>query len=128
MTDRQAELLARAAERASTRPEYLGWVLARYMESEALAWPEVAAMLGTSEPSTRLALCLRPRPEHFAEDVNAIAAQLRLDAAALGRIVRLVDTLRAMAGNEPTQRPEHGALLAARRRRKKDDDRNEPSS
>jgi len=127
VTDRRAELLARAAERASARPEYLGWVLARYMELEALDWPTLAGMLGTSEPSSRLALCLRPRPEHFAEDVRAIAARLRLDVAALAHIVRFVDARQAMAGREPGATPERGALLAARRRRERDDDRSGPS-
>ncbi|MGH7719590.1 MAG: hypothetical protein ACREON_12205 [Gemmatimonadaceae bacterium] len=121
MTDRTAKLVTRAAERAATRPEYLGWVLTRYMESEALEWLTVAAMLKTSEPFARLALCLRPRPERFAGDVNAIGEKFTLDGAALGQIVRFVDALHAMADGEHGDTSHRGTLLAARRKREKDD-------
>ena len=120
--DPGAELRTRAAERATARPEYLGWVLARYMESEALAWPAVAQVLGTSEPFDRLALCLRPRTESFAQDVSAIAKRFRLDAAALGRIVRLVDALHAMTRTAAASSAA-GALLAARRKREGEQER-----
>lgn len=126
MTAGRDEILARAAERTATRPEYLGWVLTRYMDVEALDWLAMARLLGTPTPFARVALCLRPRQERFAEDVTAIAERFGLDAAALARIVRHVDALCAMAGGDHEPSGEQGTLLAARTK-ERHDDRNEPS-
>jgi hypothetical protein len=38
----------------------------------------------------RLALCLRPRPDHFIEDVAALAAKVGCPPAALADFVRRV--------------------------------------
>jgi hypothetical protein len=115
---RRETLLARAAERAAGHAPYLGSVLARYVESEALDRERVAAMLGTAESLDGLALCLRPRPDHFAEDVRQIASRHGVDAAALGHIVRFVDALAAMTERDGRQPPQRGAIMAARARKR----------
>ncbi|HEX2094532.1 MAG TPA: hypothetical protein VHG28_19160 [Longimicrobiaceae bacterium] len=115
MREPGVDLLQRAAERAAERPAYLGWVLSRYLDLEGLDWPAVAAALGRSVDFAPLALCLRPRPDHFAADVRAVAERFDLDAGALARIVRTVDAVDAMAREAPQDR---GALLAARERRR----------
>lgn len=109
-------LLAYAADRARMHPDYLGWVLAQYSTLEHLAEPELVRLLGmTGDELARLRLCLRPRADHFAADVEQISATFNIDAGRLAQIVRFVDSVTAMAS--PQRRavtPAPGLLMAAR--------------
>jgi transcriptional regulator with XRE-family HTH domain len=116
---RPERLLDYAAQRAKTRPDYLGWVLARYLERERLSEAELAARLGI-EPYdlSRLALCLRPRSEHFADDIRQISAKFQIDAIALVGIVRLVESIETLAASNPGMLAANAGLLMAARARK----------
>ena len=132
-----ARVLAHAANRAKTHPHYLGWVLARYIEVENISERGLAEILGTtSRDLLRLGLCLRPRADHFAEDIGQISAKFKVDAVALATVVRLVESVEAMAATDTrTVSAESGLLMAARARKKSrkrqdkeghDDDPSEP--
>jgi hypothetical protein len=116
---RHERLLAYAAQRATARPDYLGWVLARYREREHVSEAELAMRLGsTPHDLPRLALCLRPRAEHFADDIRQISAKYSIDATALAGIVRLVESLETLAAtNAAILSAEAGLLMAARARK-----------
>lgn len=107
-------LIKLAAERAAERPHHLAWVFSQYMSSQAIPLATLAAELGCSEAvMPRLALCLRPRSERFADDVSAIAAEFVVEPGVLARVVRHVEALEAMTVGRKTKR---GMLMAARRR------------
>jgi hypothetical protein len=112
-------MLAYAANRAQAHPHYLGWVLAQYSKLENIAEPDLAKILGTtSHDLARLSLCLRPRADHFTEDVEHISATFNLDTGRLAQIVRFVESMEAMA--LPDTSPisaESGLLMAARARK-----------
>ncbi len=116
---RHERLLDYAAQRAKARPDYLGWVLARYIERERISEAELATRLGsTPHDLPRLALCLRPRAEHFADDIRQISTKFHIDATALAGIVRLVESLETLAATNPdTLTAEAGLLMAARARK-----------
>jgi hypothetical protein len=115
---RHERLLEYAAHRAKSRPEYLGWILTRYIEREHISEAELATRLGiTPHDLLRLALCLRPRAEHFADDIRQISTKFHIDATALAGIVRLVESLETLAATNPAMlSAEAGLLMAARAR------------
>jgi hypothetical protein len=117
---RHERLLDYAAQRARTRPDYLGWVFARYIERERISEAEVATRLGAPLADLpRLALCLRPRAGHFTEDLRQISSRFQIDAAALAGIVRLVESLDSFSPPHPaTPSADAGLLLAARARKR----------
>ena len=116
---RHEQLLDYAAQRAKARPDYLGWVLTRYIEQEHIAEAELATRLGiTSHDLPRLALCLRPRAEYFADDIRQISTKFHLDATALAGIVRLVESIETLAATHPTALSAEAGLLMAARARK----------
>jgi hypothetical protein len=89
-TEIEADLIVRAAQRASSRPPFMRWPLARFQEQQGCSRSQLAAQLGLPPGQLpRLALCLRPRPEHWAEDVAAIAAQVGCEPLGLATLVRL---------------------------------------
>ncbi|MCI0457638.1 MAG: hypothetical protein L0Z62_11760 [Gemmataceae bacterium] len=114
--DDAAHLLDRAAARARTRPDFLGWVLARYQDLESLREANVQEQLGVSaEDWPRLQLCLRPRADRFLPDLTQIAQAFSIDRGALAAIIRRVDAVEAVrVREEPGQA---GSLLAARTRK-----------
>jgi hypothetical protein len=112
---RRERLYDLAAERSREQPAYLGWVLTIYMEAEGLTWSKLTDELGITLDWQEAALCLRPRPEHFAEDVRALSARLSVNAEVLAGVIRAGDALEAMrtpAGSGDGE----GTLLAARER------------
>lgn len=116
----QTGLLARAASRASERPDYLGWVFGRYAETEGATEQDFCTKLGVSALDLqRLRLCLRPRQQSFAADVEQIAAKFELDSGELAGIVRHVEAMEAMKQESGERELEDvGLMLAARARRK----------
>ncbi len=111
-----AALLLRAARRASAREDFLGSLLARFQELEGCSELEVAKKLEVQAVDfPRLALCLRPRRDNFAQDVAALALQFGCNAAELGNLVRLVESSEAMRTSDSGTR-EAGLLIAARKR------------
>jgi hypothetical protein len=117
---RDERVFARAASRTQAHPQYLGWVLGRYKELENQSEHDLMKALGvSSQDLLRLYLCLRPRTDHFAEDITQISAKFNVDAMALANIVRLVEAVEVIGSAQtPASPPEAGFLMAARTRRK----------
>jgi hypothetical protein len=120
MTSPQHErLLAFTAQRARARPEYLAWVLARYVEIERISEEKLLRRLGIAASDLpHLALCLRPRAEHFAEDIKQISGRFKIAPSALATVVRLVESAEALASRNAAQGPTDAGLLMAARERK----------
>jgi hypothetical protein len=88
---RTADLRHYTASQAATRPAYVGYLLARHQQDQG--WDDVAlaASLGIETVDLpRLALCLRPRSDHWAEDIQQIARYLGADEAALRRMFETI--------------------------------------
>jgi len=117
----EVRVLAYAANRAKAHPSYLGQVFAQYRELEKISERSLVDILGTtSRDLPHLGLCLRPRGDHFAEDIKQISAKFNVDAAALAKIVRLVESVEVMAATDTRAvSTEPGLLMAARTRKKK---------
>lgn len=116
-----AKILAHAVERAKNHPGYLGWIFARYMAIEKISEHGLLRLLGSSVLDlSRLGLCLRPRQDHFANDIEQIAAKFNLESAALANVVRLVESVHAMETlTSQTVSADSGVLMAARARKQK---------
>jgi hypothetical protein len=114
------KIFAHAAHRARSHPAYLGWILRQYKELENRSEDDIAQFLGIAALDLRrLSLCLRPRTDHFAEDVRQIGEKFQVEATTLAGIIRLVESVEAMAAApEDTVSPESGLLMAARARKK----------
>lgn len=74
--------LARAADRAALRPDYLA--------SRCSADQLMAALGCDRTTAERLRLCRLPRPEQWDADCAAIASYAGVDAAALGEALRAI--------------------------------------
>lgn len=115
----EVELLGRAAARAATRPEYLGWVLDHYIKLERLSKPRLAKVFNLSAIDfARLALCLRPRGRTFASDVEAICERFSIDPQYLAKVIRMVESVDIMS-TSMTRSTDSGVLMAARSRKNK---------
>lgn len=112
------ELLRHAADRALKREEYLGWVLTAYQKAEDWSEAKVRKYLGVTEANwSRLALCLRPRPETFLKDVTQIAETFGIDRGVLAALIRRVDAVEVIQKRSELGRA--GTMLAARTRKEK---------
>ena len=111
------ELLVHAAQRAQDQPASVAWALARVQVREGLSDEALAARLGVATVDLpRLALCLRPRAEHWTEDLAQIAGTFGLAPETLAAVLR--------AGEAPAERlqdltdlydcPTHGARCFSR--------------
>ncbi len=114
-------LLAHAADRAKARPAYMGWVLARYIEHERTSEGELAQRLGIAgHDFPHLALCLRPRADHFAADIRQISSRFNIDPAGLAGVVRFVQSVETLAHQDAGgASAELGLLMAARARKQR---------
>src|SRR5437870_1929663 len=117
MNDRNtAALLLRAARRANARDQFMGSLLRRFQEMEDYNELQIAEKLGIQASYfPRLALCLRPRRNNFADDVTAISLRFNCDAARLANLIRVVESAEVMQMAETGTR-ETGLLIAARKR------------
>lgn len=115
------DLLARRlAERLAADPDFLAAVFAGYKAHAGADDDQIAHRLG-ADPSLlpRLALCRRPRPDLFRDDVESIAGEFGLDAAKFADFVRHADVLTAFAAPAATGQSQH--VLAAARDRAAED-------
>jgi hypothetical protein len=86
------ELLTHAARRAQDQPAYVAWALAQVRAREGLSDDVLAARLGIATVDLpRLALCLRPRPDQWAEDLAQIATRFGLAPEPLAAILRAIE-------------------------------------
>jgi hypothetical protein len=85
---RTHELRTYAAQSAQDRPASVAWVQAR----EGLSNEALAARLGIATVNLpRLALCLRPRPDLWAEDLAPIASRFGLAPEPLATALRAIE-------------------------------------
>jgi hypothetical protein len=99
---RTHELLTHAARRAEDRPSYVAWALAVVRVREGLSDEALAARLGIATVDLpRLALCMRPRRDHWAEDLAQIATRFGLAPEPLAAILRAVEAAAARR-HDPT--------------------------
>lgn len=117
----ETKILAHAAGRAKSHPRYFGSILATYMAIEKTSERSLARFLGISVfDLSRLGLCLRPRPDRFASDIEQIAVKFSVQSTVLTNVVRLVEAVRALApSTSHVASADAGVLLAARSRKKK---------
>jgi hypothetical protein len=109
---------ARVAKRTCDRPEYMGWFLALYGRSEKKTDQDLARSLSLSiHDFHRLRFCLRPRHESFSADVQQIADHFGIDSTSLAKLIRHVDVLEAMKGDEVAKQDSDAGLLVAARAR-----------
>jgi hypothetical protein len=109
-------LLAYTVQRAKVRPEFMAWVLARYVEQEQISENELVQRLGMTAPDLpHLALCLRPRADHFIDDVRQISAKFHIDPTALATVLRLVESFETLAARDAGERATDAGLLMAAR-------------
>jgi DNA-binding transcriptional regulator YdaS (Cro superfamily) len=81
-------LLAGAARYCSGRPEFLGYWLDLYRETEGLEAAALARHLGCEvEVLDQLALCLRPVPERRAQAMERLAARFGVDRKRLAAVL-----------------------------------------
>src|SRR5215813_556763 len=89
---RTHELLAYAAQRVQDRPAYVAWALAQVQVREGLSDEALVARLGLATVDLpQLALCRRPRPDQWAEDLAQIATRFGLAPEPLAAILRPVE-------------------------------------
>jgi hypothetical protein len=86
------ELLTDAALCAQDWPASVAWALAQVQAREGLSDEALAARLGIATVDLpRLVLCLRPRPDHWAEDLAQIATRFGQDPEPLAAILRAIE-------------------------------------
>ena len=117
-------LLNRLSARARADSAFLANVLARYTQAGGPVAGSLREHLRlTPRDFQRLGLYLRPRPDHFEEDVRTTANDFNIDPHQLAAVVRFVDAFDAMAdsGDDTIRLPppniEAGFLAAARERK-----------
>jgi hypothetical protein len=99
---RTHELLTYAAQRAQDRPVYIAWALAQVQAREGLSDDVLAARLGIASVGLpRLALRLRPRPDHWDEDLAQIAIRFGVASESLAALLRAVEAPTA-SRHDPT--------------------------
>ncbi len=112
------EFVRRAAQ---TDCPLLAVSLKRYAEAENLTWEELAESLsGSVNGLNHVAACRPPRPDHFVEDVQAIAGG-RVDPDLLLLLLRRLQVLHVLSTLDTTEALEansddSGLLMAARDR------------
>jgi hypothetical protein len=112
--DLLTDMARRLAARLTDDRTSLAWVFARYQAAEDLDDLALARQLAVApELLARIAICGLPRPDHFREDVTAIAERFGVDRGQLARIVRQTQALETLY-QAPTS--SSGFLLAARDR------------
>jgi hypothetical protein len=114
--DDTTEFLARAARRAARGPAPL---IAGLIEAWRKAFPKQAPeeSLGCSAGTlTDLALCLRPRDQHWVKDATEVADALAVNADRLIDFLRAAEAIQSFGDAHPAEAFQEGGLLAARDR------------
>jgi hypothetical protein len=82
------ELLTHAAKRAQDKPAYVAYTLSRYQSRHGLTDEALAERLGCDSLTLpRLSLCLAPRHDHRAEDLDRIAGAFGLNPETLSAML-----------------------------------------
>ena len=127
MTLTKSELIRRAAERASRDDFFIGSILNQYMAIHCLDRTKMARELSCSGAQlSKLALCRVPHHESksFRAEVESISNYTGISPLHLGKLIREVQSTRALETTQKTTHHNTGLLLAARDRF--DDPQNDP--
>jgi hypothetical protein len=113
MTPEQLESLHAAVYRKTGQdPAWIGYWFKNFLESEEIAWAELAHELGTSEENlVLLCLCRTPRSDHFQEDLRVVCERTGAKEEVVARIIRQEQAM--MHWRESTSSTSKGWLLAA---------------
>jgi hypothetical protein len=110
--------LDRVERRLQTTPGFLAFELRRYHDLTRVDPGDEFNLPRAALPA--LGICRRPRREHYARDIDAIAVRVGLPAVAVANLLRSVDALSALqhrpASAAPAQHERTGLLMAARDR------------
>ncbi len=120
MNSDQQQHLSRAAERSRRSPAFVASLFGQW---EKAFETTVAASLGADDVKVvSLGLCLRPREDHWAEDIEEIARACGLESGKLAALLRQALAAERLAASPPLGDVVDGRLLAARDR---DEDKEE---
>lgn len=109
-----ADMARRFAARLVNDPTALAWTFARYKAAEGVDDAEVARRLGIDpDLLARVAICGRPRPGLWREDIEAVADRFGIEH---GRLIRLVRHVDAVTSFYQAAGADAGLLAAARDR------------
>lgn len=112
-----ADLLERLAQRCEAHDWALGAVFGRYCDVEHQGRESLASHFGCSLETLRwMSVCRRPRNDHFADDVRAVAERFKVSATKLAAIVRRVEAVEALRRPGSADVDDEQMLLAARDR------------
>jgi hypothetical protein len=115
--------LTTAAKRAVDHQWTVGSVLDEYKALEGIDDAALCTQLQcTREQLQKLALCRRPREDHYADDVTRIANHLSVDARGLAPVLRRVEVLGTLRRGARSAVATEATLLAARDRKPGDDE------
>jgi len=109
---------ARLARRCSEQPEFLGYWLELYRETEGLSATGLARHLGCDlQAMDQLALCLRPRPERRAVDLERLATRFGADRKRLAAVLLQAEAYSQARSRAPeaarSHAPGFGGVFAA---------------
>jgi hypothetical protein len=110
-------LLARAFDKAAERPFFIAGDLLLYGSLNGMPATGVSSFLNCTQSGLyRIGLCKKPDPLSplFRSQVEKIAAYASADAQRLGRLLREIDSTRAMQAINQLTSPTAGFLMAAR--------------
>jgi hypothetical protein len=106
--------LSRAAERLRRSPAFIASLFGPW---EKAFDATIAASLGADGTKiVSLGLCLRPREDHWAEDIEEIARACGLESGKLAALLRQALAAERLAASPPVGEIVDGRLLAARDR------------
>lgn len=105
------EQLERMARRASAYPEFFGWQLQLFAQVRNFDDQTLAQYLGCSLATlNHLRICGAIRPDHFREDVLALAARFGVNTQHLAEAAKPL----SVPPRSLVQSADQGAFLAAR--------------
>jgi hypothetical protein len=120
MRSDQKQDLSRAAERSRRSPALVASLFERW---ETTFETTVAAGLDADNAKVNsLGLCLRPREDHWVQDIDEIAGACGLEPGKLGALLRQALVAERLSASPPLGDIVDGRLLAARDR---DEDKEE---
>jgi hypothetical protein len=115
--------LENAARRATEENWALGSLLQAYLKFERKSEPDVLQELEcTIEVYRKIAICRRPRPLRFSEDVDRISERFGLNPNRLTAVIRRAEVLATLATPRDEMAATGATLLAARDRRGQEDE------
>jgi hypothetical protein len=112
--ERHAASLDRAYVRARTSPAFIASLIAVW--ERAFSNDAIEAIGADLSRLPSLGLCLRPREDHWAEDIGEIAQECGLEPARLAAFLRQALVAERLASSPPAREVVDGRLLAARDR------------